>query len=42
MIQDLVKQVKIHGDSWIGLEAVTSGLEVKWRWIDNTDTISYR
>lgn len=42
MSQELVKKVKIYGDSWIGLEVTKNYWENnKWVWTDGKET-TYR
>ncbi|XP_014846801.1 PREDICTED: C-type lectin domain family 4 member F-like [Poecilia mexicana] len=37
--QGMIKRMKIHGDSWIGLQILQSSNEwtAKWKWVDGTD-----
>ncbi|XP_015224810.1 PREDICTED: C-type lectin domain family 4 member C-like [Cyprinodon variegatus] len=38
--QDILRRMKLHGDSWIGLQSVSTGgwgAKAKWKWVDGSE-----
>ncbi|XP_054911183.1 early activation antigen CD69-like [Poeciliopsis prolifica] len=36
--KEIIRRMKIHGDSWIGLQ-VPDGWKMKWKWVDGSDLV---